>query len=121
MKNDLKTKLVNRKIKKPNTFLMFIVMRLLGILNKAYNEIKIFLDERRAYIPDDETKELLNTLHQADIECIALKNYYNNNTTITNSLMRKFPNNIIAKFKKIRNRELYNDPVEEEFEILKKK
>lgn len=36
MKNDLKTKLVNRKIKKPNTFLMFIVMRLLGILNKAY-------------------------------------------------------------------------------------
>ena len=36
MKKDLKTKLVNRKIKKPNTFLMFIVMRLLGILNKSY-------------------------------------------------------------------------------------
>ena len=36
MKKDLKTRLVNRKIKKPNTFLMFIVMRLLGILNKAY-------------------------------------------------------------------------------------
>ena len=36
MKKDLKTKLVNRKIKKPNTFLMFMVMRLLGILNKAY-------------------------------------------------------------------------------------
>lgn len=36
MKKDLKTKLINRKIKKPNTFLMFIVMRILGILNKAY-------------------------------------------------------------------------------------
>ena len=36
MKKDLKTKLVNRKIKKPNTFLMFMVMRLLGILNKSY-------------------------------------------------------------------------------------
>ena len=36
MKKDLKTRLVNRKIKKPNTILMFIVMRLLGILNKAY-------------------------------------------------------------------------------------
>lgn len=36
MKRDLKTKLISRKIKKPNPFLMFIVMRVLGILNKIY-------------------------------------------------------------------------------------
>ena len=92
-----------------------------AILNKAYNEIKVFLDERRAYIPDEDIKDLLNKLHQTDIECIALKNYYNDYTKIINSLIKKFPNNIIAKFQKISNRELYNDPVEEEFEILKKK
>lgn len=36
MKKDLKTKLITRKIKKPNPFLMTIVMWLLGILNKFY-------------------------------------------------------------------------------------
>lgn len=36
MKKDLKTKLITRKIKKPNQFLMTIVMWLLGILNKVY-------------------------------------------------------------------------------------
>lgn len=36
MKKDLKTKLISRKIKKPNSFLMFITMRVLGILNKKY-------------------------------------------------------------------------------------
>ena len=36
MKKDLKTKLVSRKIKKPNPFLMFFVMRVLGFLNKVY-------------------------------------------------------------------------------------
>ena len=36
MKKDLKTKLISRKIKKPNPFLMFITMMLLGILNRKY-------------------------------------------------------------------------------------
>ena len=36
MKKDLRTKLISRKIKKPNPFLMFIIMRILGILNKCY-------------------------------------------------------------------------------------
>lgn len=36
MKKDLKTKLISRKIKKPNSFLMFITMRVLGFLNKKY-------------------------------------------------------------------------------------
>lgn len=36
MKKDLKTRLINRKIKKPNVFLMSIVMWLLGILNRRY-------------------------------------------------------------------------------------
>ena len=36
MKKDLKEKLVNRKIKKPNPLLMWIVMCLLGVLNRLY-------------------------------------------------------------------------------------
>ncbi len=92
-----------------------------AILNKAYREIKKFLDDRRSYIPDDDTKELLKNLYEVDMDCTAVKNYYNENSIILNNKLNKFPNNIIAKFKKISKKELYNDPIEEEFEILKKK
>lgn len=36
MEQNLKTKLINRKVEKPNPFLMSIVMGVLGILNKLY-------------------------------------------------------------------------------------
>ena len=36
MKKDLKTKLINRKIKKPNAFLMMIYRLVLGVLNRRY-------------------------------------------------------------------------------------
>ncbi|MBQ4509841.1 MAG: hypothetical protein II984_03880, partial [Clostridia bacterium] len=36
MKKDLKARLINRKIKKPNKLLMTVVMWLLGILNRKY-------------------------------------------------------------------------------------
>lgn len=91
------------------------------ILNKAYKELKDFIGEKRSFIPDDEIKEQLEELYQVDIECIATKEYYNNTSIVLNNKIKKFPNNIIAKFKNIKKKELYNDPVEEEFEILKKK
>ena len=40
---------------------------------------------------------------------------------ILNNNIKKFPNNTIAKFQNITKKEIYNDPIEEEFEILKKK
>lgn len=95
--------------------------KLNSILNKTYKELKDFISEKRSFIPDDELKEKLEELEQIDIECIAVKEYYNNISIVLNNTIQKFPNNIIAKFKNIRKKELYNDPVEEEFEILKKK
>lgn len=95
--------------------------KLNAILNKAYKELKDFIEDKRSYIPDDETKNALDDLYQIDIECKAVKNYYNDNCIILNNKIKKFPNNLISKFKGITKKELYNDPVEEEFEILKKK
>ena len=46
MKKDLKAKLINRKIKKPNWFLMTFVMCALGILNKIY-KVKFSYDYDR--------------------------------------------------------------------------
>lgn len=95
--------------------------KLNSILNKAYKELKEFLEEKRSYIPDDEVKQMLEELYNIDIECIATKNYYNDKTIILNNKINKFLNKLIAKFKHIPTREIYVDPVEEEFEILKKK
>ena len=95
--------------------------KLNSILNNAYSELKDFLENRRSFIPEDDTKVLIDELYRINIECIATKNYYNDNTIILNSKIKKFPSNIIAKFKHLYKRELYNDPIEEEFEILKKK
>lgn len=97
------------------------VFKLNTILNKAYKELKDFLDDKRSYIPDEETRILLDDLYNIDIECIATKNYYNDTAILLNHKIKKFPNNLIAKFKGINKLELYNDPIEEEFEILKKK
>lgn len=91
------------------------------ILNKAYKELKDFIDSKRSFIPDEEIKKNLETLYQIDIECIATKNFYNEVSIVLNNKIKKFPNNIIARSKGISTKELYNDPVEEEFEILKKK
>lgn len=95
--------------------------KLNSILNKAYKELKDFIEEKRSFIPDDEIKEKLDKLYNVDIECIATKEYYNDNAILLNNKIKKFPNNILAKFKGITTREVYNDPIEEEFEILKKK
>jgi 1-acyl-sn-glycerol-3-phosphate acyltransferase len=46
MKKDLKERLVNRKINKPNRFLMNVGMWVLGIMNKSYN-VKFSYDYER--------------------------------------------------------------------------
>jgi len=92
-----------------------------SILNKAFKEINSFFNDHRAYIPSEEENKLLYQLQQVNTECKALKDYYNQNAIILNKLTDNFPNNTIATFKKIQKKELYNDPIEVEFEILKKK
>ncbi len=91
------------------------------ILNEAYRELKNFLDEKRSYIPSDDIKDTLNDLFQCDTECTAVKNYYNDIITKYNKNIQHFPNNIVAKIMHLDKKELYNDPKEEEFEILKNK
>ncbi|MBQ7137201.1 MAG: LemA family protein [Bacilli bacterium] len=91
------------------------------ILNKAYKELKEFLNDKRSFIPDEQIKEKLDELYKVDIECSAIKNYYNDKVIILNNKIKSFPNSLIAKTKGIYKKELYNDPIEEEFEILKKK
>ncbi len=67
MKKDIKTKLINRKIKKPNPFLMSIGMWVLGLLNKSYG-VKFSYDYDPKAIKDQPT--ILLSSHASRLEFI---------------------------------------------------
>lgn len=67
MKKDLKAKVINREIKKPNAFLMFITMRLLGVLNKIY-KVKFKYDYNHKDIKKGPT--ILLASHASRLEFI---------------------------------------------------
>ncbi len=67
MKKDLKTKLISRNIKKPNPFLMFIVMRILGFLNWRY-KVKFNYDYKPKSIKKGPT--ILLASHASRLEFI---------------------------------------------------
>ena len=67
MKKDLKTKLINRKVKKPNPLLMSIVMWILGILNKLY-KVKFTYDYAPKSLKNQPT--ILIASHSSRLEFI---------------------------------------------------
>ena len=67
MKKDYKVKLINRKIKKPNAFLMSITMFALGILNKLY-KVKFSYDYDQKSLKDSPT--ILFSSHSSRLEFI---------------------------------------------------
>ncbi len=67
MENNLKTKLINRKVEKPNPILMPLAMGVLGILNKLY-KVKFSYDYDPASIKDQPT--ILLSSHASRLEFI---------------------------------------------------
>lgn len=67
MKKDLKTRLVNREIKKPSRFLMSLTMLLLGIINKFY-KVRFSYDYDRKAIKDQPA--ILLSSHASRLEFI---------------------------------------------------
>ncbi len=67
MENNLKTRLINRKIKKPNPFLMSVGMWVLGILNKVY-KVEFHYDYDPKTIKDQPV--ILLSSHAARLEFI---------------------------------------------------
>ena len=65
MKKDLKTKLLNRKIKKPNQLIMTLGMWVVGILNKKY-KVKFTYDYDQGAIKNQPT--ILLSSHAARLE-----------------------------------------------------
>ena len=67
MKKDLKTRLINRKIKKPNSILMSIGMWILGIVNRRYG-VEFSYDYDPKSIKDQPT--ILLASHASRLEFI---------------------------------------------------
>lgn len=77
-------------------------------------------DYNKEIVFDDQEEECFDKLAKININRLAIEKYYNDNVTVFNKAIEKFPSNIIAKFKKYDEKELFSNEKEEIFEILKK-
>ena len=72
-----------------------------------------------------ENEEVCKAYRQLDIindELNTLRNYYNGNITVYNSMIKKFPTNIIAKIKKYKQKTFYDlkdmtDDIKNDFKL----
>lgn len=93
-------------------------------LNKElakFDKIIVELTDYNKEIVFDDTEEIVfENLEKTNIDRLAVEKYYNDNVTVYNKLIDKFPSNIISKFKDYDEKELFSNEKEEIFEILKK-
>ena len=89
-------------------------------LNNDYNKIlEIVVYNAEVVLSDKGTKNL-DEAKKLTLELIGVENYFNENATSFNKMLKKFPYNIIGKLKKYRKQGLYENEKKEIFEILKK-
>lgn len=89
-------------------------------LAEAYLELKEYLLVNKSFVPEEELKNKIDQLAELEIDLEATKIYYNDNSTIFNELLEKFPSKTIGKRKGYDTKNLYTFSKEEFFEILKK-
>lgn len=65
-------------------------------LVSAINLIKELISDNKK-LDNKTTKDLMKEIEKIDLELESGKNYYNKNNTELNSIIRKFPSNIVAK------------------------
>jgi len=83
--------------------------------NKLLEEMNL----RRAFVPDEELASLFNFLEDVSVDCTSVEKYYNDNAIYFNKMLKKFPSNIVGKFKHYDIKDTYDYEKEEMFEILK--
>lgn len=92
-------------------------------LNESYKEFKYYVNNFENLKNNESFTKIEIDLIEVEANIIALKEYYNDNTSKFNLLIHKFPSNIIAKFKKYKEKQLFeleknikNDDLEVVFE-----
>ncbi len=70
------------------------------LLNKCYKEIIQVKEDNKKIKETKNFKELITNYNQNELKIISTRTYHNKYTLIYNNLIKKFPYNIISKFKK---------------------
>ena len=78
------------------------------VLVKSYNEFLSIYENNSKVRESDEIFKVSRQLEIINDELLTLRNYYNGNITNYNSMIKKFPTNIIAKIKKYKERPFYD-------------
>lgn len=90
------------------------------MLNSCYFKILELVDYNGTIILDDEEYKDVKKLKKLSTDLTGVESYYNDNIKILNEYIKKFPANIVAKSKKLKEKEPYINEKSEIFEILKK-
>lgn len=88
---------------------------------KLDEAVKLINDLMRDY--DELSKEEnfiknINELRRLDEVLVSAKNVFNQNAVQSNQLIKVFPNNIVAKFAKIKFRSFYNNNIQETEDLI---
>lgn len=89
-------------------------------LAEIYLDLKEYLLVNKSFVPEEELQAKITELSELELDLEATKTFYNDNSTIFNELLEKFPSKSIGKRKGYDFKNLYTFKEEELFEILKK-
>ena len=78
------------------------------ILANSYNEFITLYNANKELRDNDDVYKIYKQVELIDEELVTLRNYYNNNITMYNKMVKKIPTNIIAKIKKYKERTFYD-------------
>ena len=87
-------------------------------IEEMVNYINQILDNNEKLLKKEAIININKELSEINITINGGKKYYNDNLVLYNHLCNAFPSNIIAKLKKIREKEFLDNEIKEELKIL---
>lgn len=88
------------------------------VLTESYNDFVKILDENEKLLKSETLENIIKDLRSNEIELTASTKFYNDSVIVFNKLVKSFPTNIFAFFKRYKKKEFYNNEKKEMFEIL---
>lgn len=91
-------------------------------LKEAFSVLNKFKDDYPELNSNKELKEIFSNIKDSNEKIIAMTNYYNKNTNILNSYIRKFPSNFVAKIHHFKINPFFdgkdmNDDIKNDFKL----
>ena len=102
----------DRNVKKANYF------ELKEDLDSVYDKLLLAVDENADIFSKKDIAKVLKDLRQNQIELNASIRYYNSSVTSYDHIVKGFPSNIVAFFKRYKYRDLFGSEIKKSYNIL---